>query len=81
MVNGFEYARKCAGFTQVEAADALGVTQEAICAWESGKAMPMARRMPEVAKLYGCKLEMLYKSGFSLPKMKRRTIYVEAGES
>ena len=80
-MNGFEYARKRAGLTQVEAAEALGVSQEAVCTWETGRAMPTARRMPEVAKLYGCKLEMLYMSGFSLPKMKRRTIYVEAGES
>ena len=56
---GFFNARKKAGLTQDEAAKALNITGAAICQWEKGKNLPDARKLPQIAKLYGCTVDDL----------------------
>lgn len=58
----FRESRKKAGLTQMEAAKALGVTDAAVNQWESGKTMPTAKRLAEVAKLYGVTVDELLKA-------------------
>lgn len=55
----FRERRKAAGYTQMEAAKALGVTDAAVNQWETGKTMPTAKRLAEVAKLYNCTADEL----------------------
>lgn len=55
----FKEQRKKAGLTQMEAAKALGVTDAAVNQWETGKTMPTAKRLADVAKLYNCTIDEL----------------------
>lgn len=59
---GFKEARKKAGLTMMEAGKRIGVSDAAIAQWESGCTMPTAKRLPEVAKVYGCTVDELLKS-------------------
>ena len=49
----FRSARKKRGISALEAAEKLGVTDAAIYQWECGIFLPTAKRLPEIAKLYG----------------------------
>lgn len=51
--------RKRAGLTARDAALALGVTFQNVYNWENGSYLPPAKRLPEIAKLYGCTVDEL----------------------
>lgn len=55
----FRGARKKCGISALEAAEKLGVTDAAIYQWECGIFLPTAKRLPEIAKLYGCTIDEL----------------------
>lgn len=55
----FRSARKKRGISALEAAEKLGVTDAAIYQWECGISLPTAKRLPEIAKLYGCTIDAL----------------------
>lgn len=57
----FKEQRKRAGLTQMEVAKQLGVTDAAVNQWETGKTMPSAKRLADVAKLYNCTIDELLK--------------------
>lgn len=63
IINGFEKQRRKAGFTQVQVAEALGVDQCTVSFWENGNSYPRAKLLPEIAKLFNCKIEDLYEEG------------------
>lgn len=48
-MNNFKRARLIAGMTQVELAEKLGVSSVSVHKWESGKNLPRAKRMKDVA--------------------------------
>ena len=50
----FYQARKKAGLTQAVVAEKLGITAASVCQWETGKNLPRAEKLPEIATLYGC---------------------------
>lgn len=52
--------RKARGMGQLEVAEALGVTQGAVAAWELGRNIPTADKLPALARLLGVKIEDLY---------------------
>ncbi len=58
----FFSARKKAGLSQREAADKLGVSDVAVCHWETGKHQPKAKLLIEIAKLYNCSVDDLLRS-------------------
>ena len=58
---GFRNARIKAGLSVAEVMEALKVSDAAVYLWESGKNIPKGKRLPEVAKLYGCTIEELLK--------------------
>lgn len=60
---GLKEARKRAGLTAREAANALGVSIQNVFNWESGSYLPPAKRLPEIAKLYGCTVDKLLGGG------------------
>ena len=49
-MNNFKRARLICGLTQTEVAKGLGVSTVSVCKWESGSALPKAKRLPEVAE-------------------------------
>lgn len=56
----FKKARKKAGMTQKEAAAALGYKDNtAVCAWETGKWLPRAEKLTQIAGLYCCTVDEL----------------------
>lgn len=55
----FLSARKKSGLSQIAAGERLGVAAAAVCQWETGKTYPDPRRLPEIAKLYGCTVDEL----------------------
>lgn len=55
----FLSARKKAGLSQAVVSEKLGVAAAAVCQWETGKTYPDPRRLPELAKLYGCTVDEL----------------------
>lgn len=57
----FASCRKKTGLTQMQVAKELGVTDAAVCQWERGDTMPTAKRLTEIAKLYGCTVDELLK--------------------
>ncbi len=52
-------ARKGAGYTQAEAARALGLSRQALSKWESGESVPSALQVADAAILYGISLDDL----------------------
>lgn len=55
----FLSARKKAGISQREAAKKIGVSDVAVCQWETGKTAPRASMLPKIAKLYGTTIDDL----------------------
>lgn len=51
--------RKRAGLTQEQVAEALGITDSAVCQWEAGATAPRASRLMELAKLFHCTVDDL----------------------
>lgn len=57
----FKSQRKKAGLTQMDVAKALGISDAAVALWETGKTMPAAKRLAEIANLFGCTVDDLLK--------------------
>lgn len=57
--NAIRTARIAAGYTQAQAAGLLGKSQTTVAAWETGRAMPPAPMIIELAKLYGVSSDYL----------------------
>lgn len=51
--------RKKAGLSQQYIADHLGISQGAVSQWERGVSMPIADKLPILAKLLGCTTDEL----------------------
>lgn len=56
---GFRDARIKSGLSGKRVAEELGVTDAAVYQWETGVYMPNAKRLTEIAKLYGCTVDDL----------------------
>lgn len=55
----FLSARNKAGLSQAVVADKLGIKPASVSQWETGKTMPNADKLLELAALYGCTVEEL----------------------
>ncbi len=55
----FAAARTKTGLSQRAVAKKLGITDAAVCLWETGKTMPRATLLPKLAALYGCTVDEL----------------------
>lgn len=54
-MNSFRRYRILANMSQAEAAKRIGVSQQAISKWESGKTLPRILQAFKAAEVYGCK--------------------------
>ena len=45
-------ARKKSGLTQKDVADVLGISDSAVCQWETGQTFPRIHHLKKLAKLY-----------------------------
>lgn len=57
--------RKEHNMTQMQLADALGISFQAVSNWERGNSMPDISKLPELADLFGCSIEELLGGGTS----------------
>ena len=53
--------RESAGLTQDAVAEHLKIQRTTVSMWESGDAKPRADKLPQLAKLYGCTIDDLFK--------------------
>lgn len=51
--------RKSRNMTQVNLADKLGITYQAVSSWERGNSMPDIEKLPEIAKLFEISIDEL----------------------
>ena len=56
---GFREARVKAGLSVARVMDKLSVSDAAVYQWETGVTMPTAKRLIEIAKLYGVTVDEL----------------------
>ncbi|MEG1492589.1 MAG: helix-turn-helix transcriptional regulator [Oscillospiraceae bacterium] len=59
-MNGIKKQRLALGFTQSQLAIMVGVGQSIVAQWETGRALPRADKLPEIAKALGCSIDELY---------------------
>lgn len=52
--------RRRMGESQIWLARRLGVAQNTVSNWESGRCQPMAGYLPELAEIFQCSIEDLY---------------------
>ena len=48
--------------SQAEAGKKLGVSDATVSMWETGAANPACKRLPQIAALYGCSIDELFKT-------------------
>lgn len=60
-MNGIEVQRKKAGLTQIQLAEAIGVTQANVSIWENGKSLPTADKLKKISEILKCSIEDLFK--------------------
>lgn len=58
----FLSARKKVGMSQIDVAKALNISDAAVSMWETGKTMPRASLLLEIANLYQCTIDDLIRS-------------------
>ena len=63
----FLSARSRAGLSQAAVAEKLGISSASVCQWETGKNLPRADKLPEIAALYGCTVDDLLAKETQLP--------------
>lgn len=59
-VNNIRALRTKTIMSQTELSEKIGVSQQAVANWESGKASPRADKLPKLAEVLGCKIEDLF---------------------
>ena len=52
--------RKNNNMTQMELADLMGVSYQAVSCWERGVSMPDISKLPELAKIFNVKIDDLF---------------------
>ena len=51
--------RKAQNMTQMELADAMGVSYQAVSNWERGNSMPDISKLPELVEIFDCSIDEL----------------------
>lgn len=60
-MNTMKELREEAKLTQANVSEEIKVDPSTVAKWETGKSMPRANILPELAKLYGCTVDDLLK--------------------
>lgn len=56
----FRELREKAGYSKADLARIFKVDFASVARWEYGEALPKAKRLPELADLFGCTIDELY---------------------
>lgn len=57
----YKVLREKAGLSVKQVMDALHVSDAAVYFWETGANAPSTKKLPDIAKLYGCTVDELLK--------------------
>ena len=57
----YKVLREKAGLSVKQVMDALHVSDAAVYFWETGANAPSTKKLPDIAKLYGCTIDELLK--------------------
>ena len=60
-MNKIKQLRENANLTQQQLSENLNVDRSTVAKWETGEAMPRADKLPELAKVFGCSIDDLYR--------------------
>lgn len=60
-MNKIKQLRENANLTQQQLSDTLKIDRSTVAKWETGEAMPRADKLPELAKIFGCSIDDLYR--------------------
>lgn len=66
----FRAARVAAGLSVQDVMDNMGVTNAAVCMWETGRTLPRADKLLALAALYRCPVEELLRDNNKKTKTK-----------
>lgn len=55
--------RRAKKMTQSELGALLNVKQATVAMWETGDSIPRADKLPELARILGCRIDDLFESG------------------
>lgn len=64
----FRVERVKAGKTVQETAESLGVSRASVWTWESGRQMPRAERLLDIAKFFNCTVDDLLRDDMKRTK-------------
>ena len=59
-MNNIRELRTRCGYSQSLLAQKVGVSQQAVSAWESGRSEPRLNQLPKLTAILGCKMEELF---------------------
>lgn len=59
-MNSIQKLRIKANMTQEQLSALLNVDRSTIAKWETGKAMPMAEKLPDISKALNCTIDELF---------------------
>ena len=60
-MQGIRKMRERAGLTQEKVAERMEVKQSTVAAWEAGRYLPEANKLPKLAEVLGCSIDELYR--------------------
>ena len=63
IMNDIKNLRENKGLSQENVANKLNVKQQAVAKWEAGKSYPRTDKLPQLAKIFGCTIDDLFKKG------------------
>lgn len=61
-MNSIKQKRETSGLTQNDIALQLSIDRSTVAKWETGEAFPRADKLPQLAEIFGCKIDDLFKS-------------------
>lgn len=59
-MNNIKCYREQKNLSQMAVAEKLNISQQAIAKWENGDSLPRADKLPELAKILGCRIDDLF---------------------
>ena len=61
MINNLKIFREKNNISQMQLANELGISQQAINKWETGESLPRADKLLQLAEILGCTVDELLK--------------------
>lgn len=62
MNDALKAMRKRSGLSQMEVAESLNIQQSTVAMWETGENVPRTDKLPELARLYHCSIDDLFRT-------------------